>query len=64
VDALKSNPKPHDSESLTGYPGWLRIDVGEYRVIYKVEGGEIFIAIIGSRNDDKVYREFRRLNIG
>lgn len=58
--ALSTDATPHDSRPLKGYAGWLRIDVGEYRVIYRIEGDEVFVAILGPRNDDRVYREFAR----
>lgn len=57
---LSINPTPQDCRPLKGYPGWLRIDTGEYRVIYRIENDEVFVAILGPRNDDRVYREFAR----
>ena len=57
---LSTNATPHDSRPLKGFAGWLRIDVGEYRVIYRIEGEEVFVAILGPRNDDRVHREFTR----
>lgn len=57
---LAVDATPHDSRPLKGFAGWLRIDIGEYRVIYRIEGDEVFVAILGPRNDDRVYREFAR----
>ena len=56
VLSLTQNPKPHDSKPLKGYP-YHRQDVGEYRVIYYVDGDTLKIPIIGKRNDDDVYRQ-------
>ena len=39
---------------------YRRVDIGEYRVIYRVEGEELLIAAAGRRNDDAIYREFER----
>jgi mRNA interferase RelE/StbE len=35
---LLSDPSPHDARPIKGLPGYLRIDVGEYRAVYRVDG--------------------------
>jgi len=55
VFALLENPRPHDSEELRGYP-FLRNDVGEYRIIYDVQGDTLRLIVVGKRNDAEVYR--------
>lgn len=55
VFALLENPKPHDSEELRGCP-FLRNDIGEYRIIYDVQGDTLRLILVGKRNDDEVYR--------
>jgi mRNA interferase RelE/StbE len=56
VFALLENPKPHDSEELRGYP-FLRNDVGEYRIIYDVQGDTLRVILIGRRNDAEVSQQ-------
>jgi mRNA interferase RelE/StbE len=56
VFALLEEPRPHDSEELRGYP-FLRNDVGEYRVIYDVQGDTFRLILVGKRNDAEVYRQ-------
>lgn len=56
VFALLENPRPHDSEELRGYP-FLRNDVGEYRIIYDVQGDTLRLIVVGKRNDEEVYRQ-------
>ena len=56
VFALLENPRPHDSEELRGYP-FLRNDVGEYRIIYDVQGDTLRLILVGKRNDEEVYRQ-------
>ena len=56
VFSLLENPRPHDSEELRGYP-FLRNDVGEYRIIYDVQGDTLRLIVIGKRNDEEVYRQ-------
>ena len=58
---LLQDPEPHDSASLTGYP-FRRVDIGEYRIVYRVDGEHLRVPLIGRRNDDDVYRRLRRLS--
>jgi mRNA interferase RelE/StbE len=39
---------------------FLRVDIGEYRIVYRVEEDQLMIAAVGRRNDDAIYREFER----
>lgn len=58
---LMSEPSPHDSAALKGARRReRRVDIGEYRAIYRVEDGVIRIVLIGKRNDDEVYRRYAR----
>ena len=56
IDALANNPFPPGSKKLQGEPDHYRIRVGDYRVIYRVEGKRLIVLIvkIGHRRD--VYR--------
>jgi mRNA interferase RelE/StbE len=61
ISDLRLDPNPHDSAQLKGkVREYRRADVGEYRVIYRVEGDELLIAAVGRRNDDAIYKEFER----
>ena len=57
--SLTQEPRPNDSAQLHGYP-FLRVDVGEYRVVYDIDGEDLRIVIVGKRNDDEVYRRLER----
>ena len=39
----------------------LYTDIGEYRIIYRIEEDLLKIALVGKRNDSAVYRELARL---
>lgn len=57
VLALLSDPRPHDSKELKGYP-FLRTDIGEYRIVYDLPNEDTLrVILIGKRNDDDVYRK-------
>ncbi len=61
VFSLGVEPRPQDSKALKGSSGrYLRVDSGEYRIIYRVEGDTVMVSDIGKRNDDEVYRRFGR----
>lgn len=55
---LREDPEPQDSQQLAGSPEYRRVDIGEYRIVYRVETDVIKIAVIGKRNDGEVYRRF------
>ncbi len=57
---LMEQPQPHDSKHLTGYSEYRRVDIGEYRIIYRVDDGTVKICVIGKRNDSDVYKRFKR----
>lgn len=59
VFRLLQNPAPQDSSALIGYP-YRRVDIGEYRIIYDVDGDVLRVFLIGKRNDDEIYRRLRR----
>jgi mRNA interferase RelE/StbE len=56
---LLQDPEPQDSAALTGYP-FRRVDIGEYRIVYRVDGDLLRVPLIGKRNDDAVYRRLPR----
>ncbi len=59
VLSLLKNPEPQDSILLKGYP-YRRVDIGEYRIVYEVQGEELRVLLIGKRNDDDVYKRLKR----
>lgn len=62
IEELRSDPEPPDSRPLKGtLRPFLRVDAGEHRIVYRVEGEELLIAAVGRRNDDAIDREFGRV---
>ncbi len=60
--SLRDTPFPHDSKRLVGYEDYIRIDTGEYRIIYRYEIDKqlITVVLVGKRNDDDIYRIAKR----
>lgn len=59
IIVLGSDPYPPDSKKVEdGY----RVDVGEYRIFYKVDETRrhIDVLIVDKRNDDQVYKRLSR----
>lgn len=55
IDALATDPRPHNVEKLSGVEGW-RIRVGDYRIVYRIDDTARVVTItrIGQRGG--VYR--------
>jgi len=60
--ALSDDPIPVDSKKLIGYDNYTRVDIGEYRIIYRFESKKdcVVIVLVGKRNDNQIYRIARR----
>lgn len=63
IDEFAKNPNSITSIALKGYENYERATVGEYRFIFRIEKEVLIlnIIIIGKRNDDEVYRIFKRI---
>lgn len=60
--SLSRNPYPQDCKKIKGESReFLRVDVGEFRIVYTVEGDTVKVILIGKRGDDEVYRRLRNL---
>lgn len=57
---LGSDPRPQDSKELKGFKPFRRTDVGQHRIIYLIIENVVKVVVVGSRNDDDVYKQFRR----
>lgn len=60
IEALGRTPRPHGCTPLKGYSGIWRIRVGNYRVCYQVDDGELLTLVITISTRDDVYGALRR----
>jgi mRNA interferase RelE/StbE len=60
IFSLMADPEPHDSKELKGYP-YRGTDIGEYRIIYRLEENVLKIVLVGKRNDSEVHKKMTRL---
>ncbi|HEX4045550.1 MAG TPA: type II toxin-antitoxin system RelE/ParE family toxin [Gammaproteobacteria bacterium] len=61
--SLEKKPMPHDAKQLIGYEGYIRVDIGEYRVIYRHDSKKdlLTVVLVGKRNDGEIYRLAKRV---
>ena len=60
--ALQDTPIPQDAKKLLGYENYTRVDIGEYRIIYRYECKKdlVTVVLVGKRNDNEIYRIAKR----
>ena len=57
IDLLAENPRPHGIKALQGgQKGYLRLRVGEYRIIYRVEDDRLLVLVVAVGHRREVYR--------
>jgi mRNA interferase RelE/StbE len=56
IDALRDNPNPAGCKKLTGLPDVWRIRVGDYRVVYQVQGQTCIVLVLKIGHRREVYR--------
>jgi mRNA interferase RelE/StbE len=55
TEALRVEPRPPGVKALTGQHGWLRIRVGDYRIVYEVRDSELVVLVIQIGHRSEVY---------
>ncbi len=56
IEALVDNPHPAGSTKLTGFKGFYRIRVGDYRVIYTVDSDVLLILVVRIAGRGDIYK--------
>jgi mRNA interferase RelE/StbE len=55
TSALCTDPRPHGAKALAGQHGWLRVRVGDYRIVYEVRDSELVVLVIQIGHRSQVY---------
>jgi mRNA interferase RelE/StbE len=55
TETLRSEPRPPGVKALTGQRGWLRIRVGDYRIVYEVRDSELVVLVIQIGHRSQIY---------
>ncbi|GAA1420518.1 type II toxin-antitoxin system RelE/ParE family toxin [Agrococcus citreus] len=53
---LRDDPRPATVKALSGHPGYLRVRVGDYRVIYTIEDDHLVVLVLTIGHRRTVYR--------
>lgn len=60
IEDLAEDPRPSGCRPLKGYAGVWRIRVGDYRVCYTVDDGQLLVLVVTISTRDDVYAVIRR----
>lgn len=55
VDALAGDPRPAGVKMITGAHGVLRIRVGDYRVLYSIDEGQLVVLVLDAAHRSEIY---------
>lgn len=58
VAAIEQLPNGEDIKQLKGHEGILRLRVGDYRIIYIVDHGELIVMVIDAGNRGQIYNRY------
>jgi mRNA interferase RelE/StbE len=61
IEALKTDPRPANAEPLQGYPQFLRLRSGSYRIVYAVNDQVLVVTVILVGNRGNIYERLRRM---
>lgn len=56
IDALTHDPRPFGSRKLVNVPDGYRLRVGDYRVIYEIQGERLVVLVLRVGHRREVYR--------
>ena len=56
ISLLAGDPRPSGCRKMSGYDDIYRLRIGDYRVIYEVDGRRIIVVILKTGHRREVYR--------
>ena len=57
IDALSNDPRPADAKVLQGSEGFLRVRVGDYRIVYTIREKTLIVMIVRIGHRREIYRK-------
>ncbi|MGJ3501410.1 addiction module toxin, RelE/StbE family (plasmid) [Piscirickettsia salmonis] len=64
IDSLSYNPQPENSKKLKGYDSLYRVNMDNYRVVYTIEKGCIYIIeVILVAHRGEVYKLLKQMKV-
>ncbi len=58
VDAIEKLPEGEDIKPMKGHHDLLRLRVGEYRIIYSMDNGELTVYVLDAGNRGQIYKRY------
>lgn len=58
VKAISQLPSGDDIKKLKGYNDLFRLRVGDYRIIYNLDNGELIVYVIDAGNRGEIYNRY------
>lgn len=58
VKAIEVLPNGEDIKKLKGHSDLFRLRVGDYRIIYTVDNGELTVYVIDAGNRGEIYNKY------
>ena len=61
IRVLKAIAKLHDEgdrKQMKGHPGFFRLRVGDYRIIYTVDNGQLIVRVVDAGNRGQIYNRY------
>ena len=58
VEAIEQLPNGSDIKQMKGHSDLLRLRVGEYRIIYTVDNGELIVYVIDAGNRGQISNKY------
>lgn len=58
VAAIEQLPDGEDIKRIKGHRDLLRLRIGDYRIIYSVDNGQLVIYIIDAGNRGEIYKQY------
>lgn len=52
---LRDDPRPAAAKALAGHPGYLRVRVGDWRLVYTVHDGELLVLVLTLGHRREIY---------
>lgn len=58
LKAIAKFPDEGDRKQLKGHPGFFRLRVGNYRIIYTVDNGQLIVRVVDAGNRGQIYNRY------
>ena len=58
VAAIEQLPNGEDIKRMKGHNDLLRLRVGDYRIVYTVDNGELVVYVIDAGNRGEIYKRY------